>query len=533
MRKLAIILLVAMLSPTPLTAQTAAPCGVVDSIGYPIDGLVEGYDDFGHYRARFEGNHVGIDIGFDRWGDPVRAAARGRVTYSDTEGWDTEKGVVIIEHTFPDGSIAYTLYGHMEESDVMRFPSVGTCVSQNSTLGGIGWPSRGRPHLHYEIRNFMPNDGGPGYVTTNPLDEGWYHPLDFTQIWKMRLQPGFVSATTFDSVPGLPPVMLDSGKFVVASGSTLTGGMQQDGGELWRVETDGVITGVADLPGDRVVAHTRSGQVVMLQNGRYVSLWQVDGLDEPFITLDETLIFATTGGGMEAYDAEGNPLWSVPPVSSAARVTQFTGGNGQVAIGVRADAGGVLWRLVDADGQIIFESTFDQQPVVAPAWDGSWVGMDGAQFKRFSNGENHSFNSINTVPGRTAAVTADLLGNAYVYLAEPSNMLVSLDPEGQVRWQVEYPASTLALPPLMDTGSGCMLYMLDMDGFLHLFNASNGDLVHQVQLYPGGERNSSPRARLLEVDTNERIRAGSGFLSVVTLDGWALGGEAMDGCLLG
>ena len=533
MRKFAILLLLVIVSPAALTAQTSAPCGVVDSMGYPIDGLVEGYDDFGLYRARFGGNHVGIDIGFDRWGDPVRAVAKGRVTYSDTEGWDTEKGVVIIEHTFPDGSIVYTLYGHMEESDVMRFPEVGSCVSQNSTLGGIGWPSRGRPHLHYEIRRFLPNDGGPGYATNNPLDEGWYHPLDFTQLWKMRLEPGFVSATTFDSVPGLPPILLDSGKFVLASGSTLSGGMQDDGSELWQVETDGVITGIAGLPDDRVIAHTRNGQVLTLQNGRYVSLWTVDGLDEPFITLGETLVFATPGGGLEAHNAEGEPLWSLSPVSSAARVTQFTGSGDQVAIGVRADEGGVLWRLVDAAGQINFEATFDQQPVVAPAWDGSWVGLDGAQFKRFSNGQNHTYSSINTAPGRTAAVTSDLLGNAYVYLAEPSNMLVSLDSEGVVRWQTEYPASTFSLSPLMDTGSGCLLYMLDMDGFLHMFNANNGDLVHQVQLYAGGERNSSPRARFLTVDANERIQVGSGFLSLVTLDGWALAGDAMDGCLLG
>src|SRR5690606_8933562 len=87
-------------------AQAQVPgalCGVVDDIDYPInidDTLEERYDDFGVYRARFGGNHVGLDIGFNRWGDPVYAAARGRVTYSDIEGWDTEKGVVIVEHFF-------------------------------------------------------------------------------------------------------------------------------------------------------------------------------------------------------------------------------------------------------------------------------------------------------------------------------------------------------------------------------------------------------------------------------------------------
>src|SRR5689334_9026784 len=126
--------------------EVTAPCGVVDAIDYPVDNLVPGYDDFTLYRARFGGNHTGIDIAFDRWGDPVHAAARGLVTYSNPEGWDTEKGVVIVEHTFPDGSIAYSLYGHVEQTDKIFLPQVGKCVARGEVIAAVGWPSRGRPH---------------------------------------------------------------------------------------------------------------------------------------------------------------------------------------------------------------------------------------------------------------------------------------------------------------------------------------------------------------------------------------------------
>src|SRR3990172_9244350 len=137
MRRLIVVLLVLLAFPSVALTQTPPPfCGVVDSFDYPIENLVEGYDDFGLYRARFGGNHVAIDIGFDHWGDPVYAAAKGRVTLSNIAEWDTEKGVVIVEHTFPDGSIAYTLYGHMEETDTIKFPQVGQCVDHNSVLGG-------------------------------------------------------------------------------------------------------------------------------------------------------------------------------------------------------------------------------------------------------------------------------------------------------------------------------------------------------------------------------------------------------------
>jgi murein DD-endopeptidase MepM/ murein hydrolase activator NlpD len=505
---------------------------MVDSIDYPIDSLREGYDDFGLFRARFGGNHTGIDIGFDRWGDPVHAAARGRVTYSDTAGWDTEKGVVIVEHTFPDASIAYTLYGHMEQTDTIFFPRVGDCVEKGTVLGGIGWPSRGRPHLHYEIRNFLPDDGGPGYVTDNPLLEGWYHPLDFTELWRIRLSPGYVSSTTFKSVPGLPPVALSSGMYALANGNSIQGA-NAAGDVVWRLETDGVITGIAALPGDRVVAHTRNGQAMTLQNGRYLALWNIQGLEEQFLTLGEHLIFVTDGGGLAAYDPAGTALWSLPPVSTAARVFDFETNGQQIAIGARAEDGTISWRLAASDGQLAYETQFNTIAVIAPDRDGNWIALDGVQVKRLAGGQNHDLATISPLPGRSAHATVDLLGNSYIYLADAENTLLAINPAGQVRWRVNYPVAPHSLPPLMQTGNGCLLYTLDMDGVLNVFDTANGDLINQSKLYAGGDQTGNPRARMLQVDAGEQVRFGSGFLSLVTLDGWALGGERAANCRLG
>ncbi|MFN8452191.1 MAG: M23 family metallopeptidase [Anaerolineae bacterium] len=186
-------LLIAPVDGRAAVVAQDAPCGVVDALDYPIDisdTLANRYDDFGLFRSRFGGRHTGLDVAFNRRGEPVYAAARGIVTYADPEGWDTEKGVVIIRHTFPDGGIYYTLYGHMEQSDDIQFPRVGACIERGDPVGVVGWPSRGLPHLHYEIRNFLPDDGGPGYVEDNPLLSGWYDPLDFTELWQIRLAPG-------------------------------------------------------------------------------------------------------------------------------------------------------------------------------------------------------------------------------------------------------------------------------------------------------------------------------------------------------
>lgn len=535
MMRAGFILLISLsFSTFSVLAQVNAPfCGVVEAIDYPIDDLVQGYDDFAVYRERFGGNHLGIDIGFDRWGDPVRAVARGRVTLADIEEWDTEKGVVVLEHTFPDGSLVYTLYGHMEESDEIKFPPVGSCVEQGDIVGVIGWPSRGRPHLHYEVRRLLPGEGGPGYITTNPLDNGWFHPLDFTELWRMRLQPGFIRYASFKAVPALPPVMLDNGTYAVASGNHIEG-TTAEGNVLWRVDTDGVISGLAALSGGRVAAHTQSGQALTLENGRYAALWRVDALDVPFLKLEgDTLVFGLAGGGVAAYDAAGALLWSHPAIASAERLADFQTNGQQVALGVRTDDDAYAWRLLDAAGQVVYETTFENAPVTAADRLGNWVALDGEQIRYFVGGANHTMGETGTLPGLTATMTVDVLGNSYVYMGDDASTLASFDAGGASRWRVEYPVPPVSLPPLMATGNGCLLYTLDVDGTLNVFETATGELVNQTHLYAGGRRSSSPRARLLRIDPGEQVHVSSGFLTLVTLDGWALGGEAAANCLLG
>jgi hypothetical protein len=534
MRLLLLILFILLFAPHP-TLSAQFDCGIVDEIAYPIEPLVEGYDDFARFRARFGGNHTGLDIGFDRWGDPVYAVARGRVTYSDVEGWDTEKGVVIVEHTFPDGSIAYSLYGHMEQTDTLHFPLVGQCVELGDILGGIGWPSRGRPHLHYELRDFLPDDGGPGYVTGNPLEEGWYHPLDFTMLWQARLSPGFSGSVTFNHVPGLPPILLDSGVYAIASGNLLEG-VTSDGSILWRVETDGVVTGMAALPGDRVVAHTVEGQAVTLQSGRYAALWIVNGPDEPFVALGETLVFLTDGGGLAAYDAAGTTLWSVAGAGDE-RVLYFQANSHQVALVTRGE-GGVRWRTVDASGRFVpSEAGFEVFRNAMPLPDGDWLVLDGGQLWRTSISESSQSTDLlaatGPVSGRAAAMTVDAMGNSYVFLGDVQDTLLALDTSGNVRWRVNAPYLGGFLSPLLAVGNGCLLYALGVDGQLSVFNTVDGALITQRQFYAGGSESGSPNARLLKANANEQVQVSAGFLTMITLDGTVLGGESYAGCLLG
>ncbi|MBL8154748.1 MAG: peptidoglycan DD-metalloendopeptidase family protein [Anaerolineae bacterium] len=503
--------------------QAAAPCGVVDAIDYPIEPLVAGYDDFGLFRRRFGGNHTAIDVAFDRWGDPVRAAARGRVTYADPEGWDTEKGVVIVAHTFPDGDIYYSLYGHMEETDSAIFPAVGTCVERGEIIGAVGWPSRGRPHLHYEIRDFLPNDGGPGYVSGNPLEEGWYNPLDFTAVWRARFNPAFLGTVTAQTPASLPPIQLESGAYGVASGDVITVLSPPDR-VLWRIQTSGNIISLASLPGDRIAAYTESGQAVVVQDGRFAAVWQVDTGGLPFRVLGETLVFPQPDGELIAYDSSGTPLWRRIGSPGAEHVFfQMNAAQTQVGWAVQ-DAQGVSWRVVNPDGQLAADLRLTAAPLAVAAPDGSWMLLDGNELKRQQTDRIDTLMTVAPAPGTGSLLAADSGGGTYVFLDDAERTLMALDASGQTRWRVNYPREVGEVPPLLAAGSGCLLYALDGDGMLNVFDGADGSLVNQIALYAGGRRVRNPAARLLLVDSAEQVYAATGYLTLMLLDGRKLGG---------
>lgn len=524
------------------------PCGVVDGIGYPIDSLREttideGFDDFALYRARFGANHAGIDVGFDQQGMIVHAVARGRVTLADVNEWGTEKGVVILEHIFPNGERYYSLYGHMEETNEVRFPTVGACLEQGDPVGAVGWPSLSAPHLHFEIRDFPAAEGGTGYAQENPLAVGWFHPLDFTHLWQIRLTPAFQAYAAFLQVPTLPPVFLDGGGLVSASGD-LVEGVLPPREVVWRVATDGRVTGLRALPGDRVVAYSTSGQVVVLTSGRYSGLWTFPGVEERALqVVGETVVLVAADGGLSAFDPLGQVVWTLPAPAvlngAAVRVIEFAATETTLALAVAPleGAGAAVVRLVDGQaGRVFYEGTVATQPVLAAAPNGGWMLLADGRLVHVlgSDGAVAGPWEVGVAPGRTARFVADAASRSYLYLGDAEQTLLSWDANGGLRWRVRYPASgDSLLPPLLSVDLGCVLYVLDMDGRLSLFSTATGELLNQVQLYPGGARNRRPAARVLDVLADGRLNVSPGFLTLLTLDTGMLAGEALSSCLLG
>ncbi len=175
-------------SPAP---QPGAPCGLVDTLDFPIDPpdaahVSRGGGDFGVFRSRYDKYHAGEDwggpAGQPNLGTAVYSIGHGLVTYAEPEGWNRDKGVVIIQHTFADGRSFYSFYGHLDPPSVVL--PAGSCVARGQQVGNIGQP-RTSPHLHFEIRTHLPYTPGPGYWPEDPITAGWLPPS--ATIWQERL----------------------------------------------------------------------------------------------------------------------------------------------------------------------------------------------------------------------------------------------------------------------------------------------------------------------------------------------------------
>jgi murein DD-endopeptidase MepM/ murein hydrolase activator NlpD len=109
---------------------------------WPLRGTLT--SGFGWRRSPLSGAgrmHQGLDIS-NRIGTPVRAPARGTVTFSAMDG---AYGLcIVIDH----GNGIATRYGHLSKSSV----KVGDYVQRGDVIGLVGNTGRSTgPHLHYEV----------------------------------------------------------------------------------------------------------------------------------------------------------------------------------------------------------------------------------------------------------------------------------------------------------------------------------------------------------------------------------------------
>lgn len=506
---LAVFILPALSTSTAAQADLA-PCGYVDHFDLPVPDIDFEHTDFGVYRAQFGGLHTGIDVAFEQLGNPVSAAARGRVTYSDPQGWDTEKGVVVIQHTMPDGTLVNTLYGHMEELNDHTFPAVDQCVERGDIVGAVGFPSRGRPHLHFEVRTRFRYEGGPGYTATNPLELGWFHPLDFVDLANIWVLSAYRSHFSLFERPILPPLPIADGTYVIAHSQYLEG-ITPDGQSLWRFDTFGSPTSLLLLPDGRVLALTSSGQILILNNGNYSASWQIAGVKAGPVLFGSRLIFMLDSHVLAAYNPDGSPVWQSAPLDGGLEHWAISGD--RLAVSTKTHQLTVL----DATGGLLYQSTFPDLVVPFAASEREFLLLHGGDVSRIDQALTVT-TLFNT--GRPITSGAELVptpsGVVYIYTGE-GRSLYAHAPDGTLLW-IAYMPGSHSRSPLLGVGGGKLIYALTTDGQLLVYDTTDGHLVAQLALYNGGAEGVT-LSRWLDVQMDDTVRFASGYLSTVTING--------------
>ncbi len=481
--RLVVLLAVAftLCPPMPAAAQEG-PCGVVDSIQFPVEtATMEPVYRFGLASSRYDGRlHAGEDWFGGRgstYGTPVRAIARGRVTYSAPLGWGLDKGVVILEHLMPDGTWWYSMYGHMEEVGDYTFPTVYTCVDAGQIIGAIGRP-RPAPHLHLEIRNFGPDSPGPGYWGTDPTLSGWREPSRFITNWQAWLSPahrwhGEVADT---SGPHFPAIQREDGVLIVFDDNRLKA-LTTQGQILWRyiLGDDRTITGVLPDQGAILVVDSAGLAQTWSLEGGYIDQWELGhNVDSQPVRWDNLLIMHSGEGNLIAYAPDRSEVWRAAGIPRPTRIVA-----GRDLLGV---AGGRnLLTLLSLDGQVISQTTLRGMGDLAPAPDGGlYVRSATALWHVTPEGRWRWLGAAPTVQPSTSSLISLADGRFFLFSGSRDRLLRAYSPEGRVIWETSLDAFE-GRPFILSEGS--TLFLADGYGHIATVGLETGALCRELRVW--------------------------------------------------
>jgi hypothetical protein len=309
-------------------AHAQLQCGTVTSIAFPVDPAVfQIVQDFGVPSPRHQGRyHTGEDYFGGRnasYGQPVRAIADGLVTYSAGNGWGRDGGVVIIQHTFPDGSTYYSQYGHMENGETYPFPERYTCVKGGDIVGMVG-NARPAPHLHLEIRSNQPDLPGPGYTAELPTTLGWLKPSQFILNWQTWLSSSVLWHTQATTNLAAPPLELPGYNLLFLDQSRLRY-LTPDGRVLWRINLTKPAVGILNLSGSSMLIYADGNMQVVNEDGTLGEIyWQTPALIDrvfPAYSNDLHLLAHTTDNTLVLYDVAAKTVaWRVENVAPIVQI---------------------------------------------------------------------------------------------------------------------------------------------------------------------------------------------------------------------
>ncbi|MEP7292557.1 MAG: peptidoglycan DD-metalloendopeptidase family protein [Chloroflexota bacterium] len=398
------LLLACTVSSTQTSAQSQ--CGVANSVSFPVDTtqfrLVQ---DFGAPSPRHQGRyHTGEDWygGRGSYGTEVHAIADGRVTFSSPNGWGRDGGVIIIEHNFPDGTTAYSMYGHVTDATGIGFPAPFTCVREGDVIAAVGDP-RPAPHLHFEIRTDKPDIPGPGYTWQDPATDGWRRPSKFVDNW----QAWFLETTRWhtdiadEAGPIAPPVELGDHSLIVLDANRVLR-VSSDGRVLWRVILDQPAVGLIAQPNNTLIAYADGTIQPISSDGALGSARQIGiAPDSAPMQVGDSLLFHQQGGGLSAFSPDAVVTrWHVSDVPPILRWVS----DGR-ALGLMTSDNAML--TVSAAGEIVDRALL-REPGSLTAGDNGLLAYTRGGLWRVASDGTWSLDFADAPPGgRNSAVAED------------------------------------------------------------------------------------------------------------------------------
>lgn len=484
-------LAVAARDPAP---QAGAPCGVVDTLDFPLDppdalNVSRGGQDFGVFRNRYDGYHTGEDWwgpGGRRgsFGEPVYSIGHGQVTFAHPYGWGIDQGTVILRHIYPDGREFYSFYGHLDPPSVELL--YGECVRRGQKVGEIGRP-RSSPHLHFEIRNHTPMDPGPGYWSHDPTRSGWMSPSQ--TIWNRRMgaSPGVLWLHPYVE-PGVQGAgLLGNGATLLTIANVNVLGLDAAGGAVtWRYTFGETELGPDDEIIPPIGAHAFDAVEPILymadRRGRIsaVRLPVQDGEETPVQT-------------------EATPLWDLQlhNVRGAPHLVPLPSGGVVLAVQQRmiafTAAGALLWRepfearpgeWLSLEDSVLLSATGAEAALWQVSAEGlqPWNVQRAGHLAQTSEGafmyDGQAVYKLDTTMQEASlffdladglVAQGDLLalpdgGLVLAHMDSGNRRLMALDGNGDLRWERAYGDVTDGLPQLLLSGAQPYLFDIKENG---------------------------------------------------------------------
>ncbi len=467
----------------PLHAQTGQ-CETVDTISYPVDTTVfDLVQDYGVASPRHQGRfHTGEDwhiVSGTTIGQPVRAAANGRVTYSSPRGWGRDGGVIIIEHTLPGGEVFYTQYGHIAETDTAIFPQRLSCVEAGDIIATIG-DARPAPHLHFEVRVSQPDIPGPGYTRALPEAEGWRRPAKVLASVQTRLHRAYLWHVDLREYgPQNTPLLLTDNSLMIIDGELLRR-ITQDGRVLWRVALQRPAVGLVGFQANPLLIF-RDGSINPVDfEGAQSEGWRIDfspvqrlpdmGRSLMFYTQDRALVTLS-----EDYRSIRWRLENVPTIESV-----YIGGT-LIALLLEDQR---LW-LVSHDGELVNESSLENGADMATLPDGTLlIYTQGGLWQVNSAGTWAE--AIPDAPSGGGASAVAATDDGRIYLMDGSNVYAYTS-ERSMAWQASLPFPIQGDATMQHHGHvllitstyGDVVTLRDAGGICGFANIYGDDLAHE------------------------------------------------------